>query len=66
METLSPKEVAAAILQAVERNIAIGIAEFSAEVASMVGYRSASSDLRKLVASCAQQLVGDGMLQPLA
>ena len=59
---LPPSEVRAAILQAVERNIGIGVAECAVEVARAFGSKSTSADMRECVAENAEQLVSEGRL----
>ncbi len=63
---LPPTEVQAAILLAVERNIAIDLPGCAVEVARMFGYRATSSDLRNLVAQHAKILVRGGQLAMVA
>ena len=62
---LPPSEVRAAILQAVERNIGIGVAECAVEVARAFGFKSTSADMRGCVAENAEQLVAEGCLSVL-
>ena len=59
---LPPSEICAGILAAVERNIAIDAVDCAREVKSMLGFKSLSADMRRLVARLANDMVRDGSL----
>jgi very-short-patch-repair endonuclease len=62
VEMISPGEIRTAILEAVERNVGITVAECSIEVARALGFKSTSADMRGCVERNAKQLVADGRL----
>ena len=62
VDMLPPSEICAGILAAVERNIAIDAVDCAREVKSMLGFKSLSADMRRLVARLANDMVRDGSL----
>ena len=62
VDMLPPSEICARILAAVERNIAIDAVDCAREVKSMLGFKSLSADMRRLVARLANDMVLDGSL----
>ena len=57
---LPPSELQAAILAAIERNIGICPSDSAIEVARMLGFKSTSAAMRRLVESQARKLVAEG------
>ncbi len=62
VEMIPPGEIQAAILEAVERNVGVSVAECSVEVARALGFKSTSADMRACVEKNAKRLVADGRL----
>ena len=62
-EMLPPSELDSAILDAIERNIALEVTDCPPEVARMLGYKSTSSALRERIEQRADQLVATGRLE---
>ncbi len=59
---LPPREVRAAIVEAVERNIGIRVSDCAVEVARAFGFKSTSAHMRACVEQNAELLVGQGRL----
>ena len=62
VEMIPPGEIQAAILEAVERNVGVSVAECSVEVARALGFKSTSADMRACVEKNAKRLLADGRL----
>ncbi len=62
VDMLPPREVQAAIVQAVERNVGITERDCAVEVARALGFKSTSADMRRCVSENARQLVSEGKL----
>ena len=62
VEMLPSSEINAAVLEAVQKNIGISVADCATEVARMFGYKSTSADLRQCLERHAQKLVAQGRL----
>ena len=60
---LPPAELHTAILHAVERNVEISHGACAVEVTRMLGFKSTSAGMRKLVASQAGILVESGRMR---
>lgn len=62
VEMLPPSEIREGIRSTVERNIAINAGDCAREVRSMLGFRSLSSGLRKVITDIADDMVREGTL----
>ena len=63
VDMLPPSEIQSAVLEAVEKNIALNAADCAVETARAFGYKSTSADLRKRVEENVEKLVAKGCLE---